>query len=138
MQRFSLAVAAMAFLAAPAFAQPPKAADVLALRYELGQRLKRFETDWEKYDGTAERKRSLTHIQKLTQQFFSFQFGEAGRSLDFAGFALQTDDEPSLTRQWAWSLHAVPEVRVVDGKAKELTVTINQFYAVKGDVPKNL
>ena len=136
--RFSLAVAVALFLAGSSSAQPPKAADILAHRYELGQRLKRFELEWEKHENADTRKRSLTQIQKLTQQFFSFQFGEIGRSLDLAGFALISDDEPSSTRQWAWSLYAVPELRVVDGKAKELTVTINQFYTVKGDVPKSL
>ncbi len=138
MKRFGLAVAAILLGATSAFAQPPKAADALAQRYELGQRLKRFEQEWEKHDGTAARKRSLTHIQKLTQQFFAFQFGDAGRSLDLAGFALLSDDEPSTTRLWAWSLYAVPNLRVVDGKAKELTVTIHQFFTVKGDVPKSL
>ncbi len=137
MKRFGLTIAVVLLLATCANAQP-KAADVLAARYELGQRLKRFESEWEKHDGTAARKRSLVHVEKLTQQFFSFQFGEAGRSLDLAGFALLTEDEPGTSRQWAWSLYAVPEARVVDGKAKELAVTINQFYTVKGDVPKNL
>jgi predicted esterase len=32
----------------------------------------------------------------------------------------------------------VPEARVVDGKAKELAVTIRLFYPVKGDIPKGL
>ena len=80
----------------------------------------------------------LIYVEKLTQQFFSFQFGEAARSFDLAGFALLTEDEPAPSRQWAWSLYAVPEVRVLDGTAKELTVTIKQIYAVKGDVPKGL
>ena len=132
-----LSVAALSFLATPAVAQPPKAAELPALRYELGQRLKRFEAAWEKHD-TAGRRRAVGHVERLTQQFFSFQFGEAGRSLDLAGFALATDDEPALTRQWAWSLYAVPETRVVDGKATELAVTINSLYTPKGDVPKGL
>lgn len=139
MRHFWTAVAAVAFLTTPAVAQPLKAGgDLVAQRYELGQRVRRFEQEWEKHPDEAARRRALTHLQKLTQQFFSFQFGEAGRSLDLATFALTSEDEPSASRQWAWSLYAVPEARLVDGKATELTVTIGQFYAVKGDRPKNL
>ena len=136
--RFLSAVALAMLLAGTARAQPPAAAEMPALRYELGQRLKRFEAAWEKQENEAPRKRALPHVEKLTQQFFAFQFGEAGRGLDRAGFALLTDEEPGTTRQWAWSLYAVPETRVVDGKVKELTVTIKQLYTVKGDVPKSL
>ncbi|MBY0458623.1 MAG: hypothetical protein K2V38_14885, partial [Gemmataceae bacterium] len=63
---------------------------------------------------------------------------EAGKSLDVAGYALTTDAEPSESRLCAWSLHATPETRLVDGTAKELTVTIKPFYTVAGDPPKNL
>jgi predicted esterase len=137
--RTILSAATLLALAAPAAAQPkPDAADLPAMRYELGQRLKRFEAAWEKNEGEAGRARALGHIQKLTQQFFSFQFGEAGRSLDRATFALATEDAPSASREWAWSLYAVPETRVLDGSAKELTVTIKPFYPVKGDMPKAL
>jgi predicted esterase len=122
-------------LAGSAAAQP---ADALSARYELGARLKRFEAAWEKHEGAAGRGRALPFVEKLTQQFFSFQFGEAARGLDRAAFALATDDEPGTARQWAWSLHAVPETRALDGRAKELTVTVKPLYAVKGDVPKNL
>ncbi|MDY3558099.1 hypothetical protein R5W23_000820 [Gemmata sp. JC673] len=124
-------------LATPVAAQPEPNA-LLAQRYELGQRVKRFEREWEKQDGTAARARALGHLSKLTQQFFAFQFGEAGRSLDLATFALTTDDEPSNAQLWAWSLYAVPESRVLDGTAKELTVTIAPLYALKGERPKNL
>lgn len=137
--RTFLAAGAVLLLAGSASAQPrPDPADLPAMRYEIGQRLKRFETAWEKHTSPESRKPALAHIEKLTQQFFSFQFGEVGRGLDRATFALLTDDEPALSRQWAWSLYAVPEVRVVDGTAKELTVTIKQLYAVKGDIPKGL
>jgi len=122
-------------LAGSAAAQP---ADALSARYELGARLKRFEAAWEKHEGAAGRGRALPFVEKLTQQFFSLQFGEAARGLDRAAFALATDDEPGTARQWAWSLHAVPETRALDGRAKELTVTVKPLYAVKGDVPKNL
>ncbi|MBN9123004.1 MAG: hypothetical protein J0I06_28350 [Planctomycetes bacterium] len=137
--RLILSAGAVLIVAASAGAQPrPDPAELPALRYELGQRLKRFETAWEKHTNPESRRSALGHVQKLTQQFFAFQFDEAARSLDRAGFALVSDDEPSVSRQWAWSLYAVPETRVVDGSAKELTVTVKQLYAVKGDAPKGL
>jgi predicted esterase len=137
MRLFSAWAAALLF-APLARAEPPAAAEVPALRYELGQRLKRFEAAYAKHEGEAARARALGHLEKLTQQFFALQFGEAGRSLDRATFALLTDDDPAPSRQWVWSLCAVPEARVVDGKTKELAITIKQFYAVKGDKPKGL
>ncbi|MBP3960667.1 hypothetical protein J8F10_36040 [Gemmata sp. G18] len=137
MRQFGTSVAVTLLLASTSAAEPPKAAEVLAQRYELGQRLKRFEQEWERHENPAARKRALAHIQKLTEQFFAFRFGDAGHALDLAGFALTSDEGPSATRQWAWSLYAVPELRVVDGKAQELTVTIHQLYVPKGDVPKS-
>lgn len=137
MVRTGATLVAVLLFAAPVVAQPGPT-DLAAQRYELGQRVKRFELEWEKQDGDAARARALEHLQKLTQQFFTLQLGEAGRSLDLATFALTTDAEPSNARQWAWSLYAIPEVRVVDGTVKELSVTVSQLYAPKGERPKNL
>jgi predicted esterase len=136
--RVVLAGAIVLLFAGKGIAQRPDPADLPAMRYELGQRLKRFEAAWEKHEGLGERKRALGHIEKITQQFFSFQFGEVGRGLDLAHFALLSEDEPAVSCQWAWSLYAVPEARVVDGSAKELAVTFKQLYPVKGDLPKGL
>jgi predicted esterase len=138
MRRFCLAGACSLVLVGSAAADPPAGAEVAALRYELGQRLKRFEAAWEKHEGERERTRALGHVEKLTRQFFALQFGEAARSLDRAAFALVTEDDPAASRQWAWSLYAVPECRVAAGDQKELAVTIKQLYAVKGDRPKGL
>ena len=137
--RALLVAVAVGLLVGGAIAQPRSdPADLPAMRYELGQRLKRFEAAWEKHDGEAGRKRALVSVESLTRQFFSFQFGEAGRGLDRATLALTTEDEPGMSRQWTTSLYAVPELRVVDGTAKELSVTIKPFYPVKGAVPKGL
>jgi predicted esterase len=125
-----LAVVLLLVLPCAALAQPE--------RYELGRRLKAFEAAWEKHDNEAARERALAELPKLTKQFFAGQLGEAGRTLDLAAFAIISDARPSLTRQWAWSLYAVPETRLVDGTAKEVEVTIQPFYAVKGEPPKSL
>jgi len=107
-------------------------------RYELGRRLKGFEAAWEQFDESAAHDRALALLPNVTKQFFSLQLGEAGRTLDLAAFALRTDVGPSTTRQWVWSLYAAPTTRLVDSNAKEIAVTIQPFYPVKGDPPKAL
>lgn len=123
-------LACVLLLAAPARAQPE--------RYELGRRLKAFEAAWERFEGPQARDRALALLPKATSQFFSLQLGEAGRTLDLAAFALGTDVPPSAGRQAVWSLYAVPETRILDGNAKEVAVTVQPFYAVKGEFPKSL
>ncbi len=133
----ALSAAFVLLLAAPAAAQPSAAA-APAERYELGRRLRAFETAWEKYDDAAARERSLIFLPRLATQFFTFRYGEAGRTLDLAAEALTSDLVPSNGRQWLWSLYAVPEFRVVDGSANSLSVTVQPFYTVNGDMPKGL
>src|SRR5205085_1460312 len=102
LMRALLATAAVLLAAGGASAQPrPDPADLPALRYELGKRLKRFEAEWEKHTAADARRDALAHVEKLTQQFFAFQFGEAARGLDCAAYALTTDAEPGTARQWA-------------------------------------
>ena len=144
MRAFSLSAVFVLLCVANASAQPqpqpprPDPAELPALRYELGQRLKRFETAWEKNTNAEAGRLALKHLEKLTQQFLSFQWSEAGRMLDRAGFELVSENEPGIARQWTWSLYALPETRLVDGNAKELSITIKPLYSVKGDVPKDL
>lgn len=128
--RSILSLSLLVVSSVPAVAQPE--------RYELGRRLKAFEAAWEKTDDPDARRRALAGLPKLTTQFFSFQLAEAARTLDLATHALRSDVAPSAARQWVWSLHAIPDARVVDGSVKELTVTIRPFYPVKGDLPKQL
>ncbi|MCE9565168.1 MAG: hypothetical protein K8U57_24310 [Planctomycetes bacterium] len=128
----------MRLFAVVLFVTIPTAAQAQPERYEVGRRLKSFEAAWEKFDDPTARERALTGLQTLTKQFFSLKLGEAGRSLDLATFALSADIGPSAARQFVWSLSAFPETRLVDGNAKELSVTIQPFYPVKGDIPKSL
>jgi predicted esterase len=140
----SLCLLFLLLFAAPAVAQPERdefRRRFVALateRYELGRRLKAFEVEWEKHDSPAVRERALAVLPKFTKQFRADEYGEAGRTLDLAAYSLTTDILPSAGRQWVWSLYAVPEVRVVDGSAKEISVTIQPLYPVKGDLPKGL
>ena len=77
-------------------------------RYELGQRLKRFEAEWEEQTDPAARKRALAIVSKASTQFLSFQLGEAARTLDEAWFALRSADPPSDAERWLAALCVVP------------------------------
>lgn len=127
--RFILVILLVALIAGPADAQ--------AERYELGQRLKRFEAEWEKYPDADARKRALAVLPDLTAMFFSLRFGEAGHTLDRARWLLAGKDEPPAAQQWLESLYAIPEKRLIDTKVKELTVEVRAFYKVKAEAPKD-
>jgi predicted esterase len=108
-----------------------------AERYELGQRLKAFEAAWDQHPDAAARKRAVAGVGKVTTQFFSFQFGEAGRTLDDARFALESDKPPSDAVKWATALYPDVPKRLIVG-ADDLTVNLKSFYTVKGKRPDNL
>jgi predicted esterase len=112
-------------------------ADAQAERYELGHRLKAFEAAWDAQPDAAARKRALAGVTKVTQQFFSFQFGEAGRTLDDARFALASDQPPADAVRWATALYPDVPKRLIDGSTN-LTVNLKAFYAVKGKQPDGL
>ncbi len=128
--RFALSLVALVALHAAVGAQ--------TARYELGVRLRAFEVAWDKATDAAGKKRALKIVEKVTNQFFSFQLGEAGRTLDDARHALTSDKPRSAEQQWADSLYAEPETRLFDGNGKELKVKIQAFYPVKADKPKGL
>jgi predicted esterase len=105
-----------------------------AERYELGRRLKRFEETWNETKDAELRKKALTDLPKLTQQFFSFQFGEAGKTLENARRIL-LDKEDNETQRFVDSLYLVPESRLLDADNKVLKLTIKQFYSVVAEEP---
>jgi predicted esterase len=100
-----------------------------AERYELGRRLKRFEESWNETPDADLREKSLTDLPKLTQQFFSFQFGEAGKTLENARRILLSKEE-NETQRFVDSLYLVPESRLLDADTKVLKMTIKPFYSV--------
>jgi predicted esterase len=101
-------------------------------RYELGQRLKRFEDAWEEQTDPAARKRALAVVEKASTQFLSFQFGEAARTLDEAYFTLRSADPPPDAERWLASLGAVPERRLLDSAARSVAVEVRPLYKVAG------
>lgn len=106
-------------------------------RYELGQRLKAFEAAWDKQPDAAARKRAVAGVGKVTTQFFSFQFGEAGRTLDDARFTLESDKPPSDAVKWATALYPDVPRRLIVG-TDDLTVNLKAFYTMKGKRPDGL
>jgi len=104
----------------------------------LGVRLKALESRWEKVDDPAGRKRAATKLTEMHGKFISMRYGEVCRIIDFAMHFLDHEEPPSAGKQWAMSLAATPERRLLDGSAKELSVTLCQVYPVKGAMPKNL
>ena len=128
--RFALSLVALVALHAAAGAQ--------TARYELGVRLRAFEVAWDTATDAAGKKRALKIVEKVTNQFFSFQLGEAGRTLDDARHALTGDTPRSAEQQWADSLYAEPETRLIDAKEKELKVKVQAFYPAKADKPAEL
>ena len=112
-------------------------ASAQAERYELGQRLKAFEKQWDKTTDEKVRKKAAEGLPKLTALFFTGQFGEAGRTLDEARWILE-GKEPSADEKWAQSLYAVPDTRYSAGEREASFVTIKAFYTVKSAMPKNL
>lgn len=123
-----LALLVVVCLASAAFGQ--------AQRYELGARLKAFEAEWDKQTDKDARKRALKDLPQVTTQFFSLQFGNAGKTLDDARFALLSDKPPSDAVLWATSLYPDVKLRLV-GNGGEVEVTVKQFYKPKAEQPKD-
>jgi predicted esterase len=122
MRALIVALAVLVLMPAVTFSQPE--------RYELGQRLKSFEKAWDQQTDQAARKRALAILPKVTDKFFSFQLGEAGRVLDQARWALKSDKPMPDDVVWAWSLTCEPEhfLTVSDGDSGHIRVKCRQFY----------
>ena len=124
-----LALLAVLCLGSVAFAQ--------AERYELAARLVAFEKEWDKQTDKDARKRALKDLPQATTQFFSFQLGKAGQTLDEARFALLSDKPQPDAVLWATSLYPEVKLRLV-GRGTEVAVTVKQFYTPKVEKPKNV
>ena len=112
-------------------------ASAQADRYELGQRLKAFEKQWDKTTDEKLRKKALEGLPKLTGLYFTGRLGEAGRTLDEARWILE-GKRPSDDEKWAQSLYAVPESRFFEPGVGEWSVEIKSFYTARGEMPKGL
>ncbi len=106
-------------------------------RHELGQRLKQFEHAWEKQPDPAVRKTAVVNIRKVTNQFFSLQLGEAGRTLDESRWVLQGKEKPSDAVRYLEAIYPTLDKRIITDPTDTVTVALRTFYTVKSEVPKN-
>lgn len=106
-------------LTCPSFAQHE--------RYELGRRLRAFEAVWEEQKDLTIRKKALADLPKVTNQFFSLQLGEAGRTLDEAKRILQ-GRKSSENDAWVSSLYFSAPKLLIDAEQKEIEITLKHFY----------
>ncbi|HYT94929.1 MAG TPA: hypothetical protein VEL76_39800, partial [Gemmataceae bacterium] len=106
-------------------------------RFEVGQRLRAFETAWEEHKDEAARKRALAALEKVTVLFFKGSLDEVARTFDQARHLLTTAKEPSATVRWAGALAVRPAARFLDNKHPELSITVASFYKVEAELPKD-
>jgi len=106
-------------------------------RYELGARLKQFEAAWDEVPENTARQRALKVLPDVTMQFFSLQFGKAGKTLDEARFALKSETAPSDAVRWATALFPDVQKRVMTDAKGGCKVRIRAFYDPKAK-PKGL
>jgi predicted esterase len=107
------------------------------VRFELGLRLRAFETALADHDDAAARKRAVADLKTATTEFLSptGKTAEAARHLDLARFAVLSDKEPAADALWAASLSVRPAARLLDVSADKLPIGVRPFYAVKGGAP---
>jgi predicted esterase len=123
----SIAIALL-LMASPVFAQ--------ADRYELGRHAHAFEVAWdEKIDDAAAKKRAAPFVNQAVQQFFMLKFDGAAKEIDAARHALESADPASPAVRWADSLQIIPESRMIDAAAADLTVTLKRFYKPDAEAP---
>lgn len=114
----------------PVYGQLFRAAD----RYELGQRLRRFELAWQDADETS-RQRSVTAMESAVNSFFRFQLGQAGGQLDQAYLAVLSADTPSPVHRWALSQRWELEPLVADATCAVMRLQLTDFYPANGGPP---
>jgi predicted esterase len=114
----------------------PATASAQADRYELGQRLRKFEKTWDLTKDVDAKQRAVALLNQAVRSFFSFNFAAVGENLDMARHALTSGDPPSSAVQWSDSLTFRPEHRLIDLNSKQLEIQIKPLYLVADDVPK--
>src|SRR5437764_12684063 len=94
------------------------AADPVVLsRYDLGQRLRAFEHEWEAHADAAARRRALPVLKRVVPLFFANRLTEVCATLDEIRFLLRSADAPPPAQRWAESLLVRPATRLLDPAA---------------------
>jgi predicted esterase len=98
-------------------------------RYELGNRLRRFERAWETADPTI-RSRSTPRMERAVSAFFSLRLSEAARQLDEAWLTTQTKHPLDNATRWLISHRIACDTRLHDAATKAIVVKLQPFYGV--------
>jgi dienelactone hydrolase len=108
-------------------------------RFELGQRLRQFEAEYDRVTDAVGRKRAVPHLTRATRAFFSSFLGgglaEAARGLDLARHSLRSPDDVPAGVSWADSCVARPARRLVDPGDSDMTVSLSRYYPPKSKRP---
>jgi len=118
---------------------PALAADVPleSLRYELGRRLRAFESAFEaRRDDPGARRAVAPHLIRATTAFFALRFSDAGRAIDEARLALERGVGPAAPAAlWASGICAIPERRLADAASRSLRIRVATLYEVSEGKP---
>jgi pimeloyl-ACP methyl ester carboxylesterase len=114
----------------------PARAAAQADRFEIGQRLRAFESAWDRQQDPAARRRALDAVQGVVMRLFENRSAEAARLLTGAQNALYSADEPPAYVRWAQSLALRLGRRLADIDAAELPVSLDHFYPAKAEAAK--
>lgn len=115
------------------FAVPPESfGQSPSDRYQLGWRLRRFESAFEKDTSEESRKRVLQPMQAAVGLFFSRKFSEASARLDEA-YLFAAGLEDCENSRAAAALQLADGRRVFDLEEKEMTLEIMRNYQVSSD-----
>jgi predicted esterase len=104
-------------------------------RFELGLRLKAFESAFEDHAAPEARKRVLNPLQQSVTSFFRLRLGEAARSLDQAKLSLFHGDKVPLEARWAASLSVRPSKTLLDAAVRDLELMVSAFYDPQVEKP---
>jgi hypothetical protein len=103
-------------------------------RYELGNRLGRFERAWETADPTI-RLRSTPRMEKAVSAFFSLRLSEAARQLDEAWLTTQTKHPLDPATRWLISHRVACDTRLYDATTTAIVIRLQPFYGVELERP---
>jgi predicted esterase len=96
-------------------------------RYELGQRLRRFEVAWQTAE-PVDRARAVQPLQSAVQSFFSLQLRTAAEKLDDAYLSLLSQQAPPAEQRWIVAHHLVVTPRTAPTDAGPLHIQLERLY----------
>jgi predicted esterase len=102
------------------------------LRYELGNRLRALELEWDKETRVERRAATVSTLERAVSDFFGMRLANAARALDEARMGLRAGESISADRRFLESLFIRLDRRLIDSGATHLLGTIGALYGVSG------